>query len=199
MTPMHAMEYGFTLPADFDMPALAAKVQAAVHLTDTLPGLGWKAYMFRHRGSDGSPVNRYASFYLWNDVCAMNRLLWGGGPFHRIVAYFGRPGVEHWVGAAFERGPAIGTAPRSATRSTTALPQDIDPAPAIARAADDLATMARSKGVHSVLLAVDPRAWELLRFTLWSDAAPADASGDRYQVFHFSQPELAAVPIGRQW
>ena len=196
---MHPMEYGFTLPADFDMPALAAKVQAAVHLTDDLPGLGWKAYMFRHRGSDGSPVNRYHSFYLWNDLDAMNRLLWGGGPFHRIVAYFGRPAVEHWVGASFEAGPAIGATPRGATRSLTPLPPDIDPAPALARAASDLKAFAQSTGLHSALLAVDPRAWELLCFTLWSDRAPADAPGDRYQVLHFSKPELASVPTGPRW
>src|SRR5438874_1101643 len=108
---MYAMEYDFTLPADFDMKALAGKVQAAVHLTDDCPGLGLKAYLFRHRGIDGSPVNQYASFYLWHDVSGMNRLLWGGGPFHRIVAYFGRPVVQHWTGAAFETGPTLETTP----------------------------------------------------------------------------------------
>ncbi|WNI19302.1 DUF4865 family protein [Actinacidiphila sp. ITFR-21] len=36
-------------------------------------------------------------------------------------------------------------------------------------------------GVHSVALAVDPRRWELARFTLWQDAAPEEPGSERYR------------------
>ena len=196
---MYAMQYEFTLPADFDMSGLAEKVRAAVHLTDDFQGLGLKAYMFCHRERDGAPVNQYSSFYLWHDVRAMSRFLWGGGPFHRIVAYFGRPIVRHWTGAAFERGAGFEAVPLAATRSLTAIAPDIDPAPVVARAAAGLAALSRTDGVHSAALAIDPQRWELLNFTMWAKAPPAEVVGQRYQVFHLSKPHMAALPTGHHW
>lgn len=48
----------------------------------------------------------------------------------------------------------------------------------------------RRAGVVASALAIDPRHWELLSFTLWAEGAviPEEA-GDRYQVLHLSVPE----------
>ncbi|SEO51846.1 DUF4865 family protein [Actinacidiphila rubida] len=195
---MHAMNYRITLPADYDMGIVHRRVAAKGHLLDGFPGLGLKAYLVRERGTDGSPVNEYAPFYLWNTPEGMNSFLWGPG-FQGLVADFGRPTVEHWAGLAFERGAAVGAVPLSASRRVHRLDPAADPAPVLADEVRALAEQAAAPGVHSAALAVDPRHWEVVRFTLWQDTAPPEPGTDRYRVLHLSRPGLDALPAGRQW
>jgi uncharacterized protein DUF4865 len=186
---MYAMQYEISLPADYDMSIIRERVATRGHALDDFPGLGVKAYLIR----EGAPVNQYAPFYLWNSVAGMNRFLWGGGGFQGIVADFGRPAVRHWAGVAFEVGPARASVPRAATRRTERLSDDEDPALAVERALAELRSDV--PGMHSTALAVDPRSWELVRFTLWADVA--SGPGTHYEVLHLSAPE--ALPVGRHW
>jgi hypothetical protein len=128
----------------------------------------------------------------------MNRFLWGGGGFGGIVADFGRPEVRHWTGAAFERGPAYGAIPRSATRRTRQVPAGEDPQDAVAAAIEEMRRLARTPEVQVTALAVDPGRWELAHFTLWT-GAPSGTDGSRYEVLHVSAPHLDDLPRGRHW
>lgn len=78
-SPMQAMQYEITLPADYDMGIIHRRVAEKGRLTDEFPGLAMKAYLVRERGVAGSPVNQYAPFYLWNTATGMNAFLWGPG------------------------------------------------------------------------------------------------------------------------
>lgn len=102
---MHAMQYELTLPADYDMDVVRARVARVGHLLDDWEGLGFKTYLMRERGVNGSPVNQYAPFYLWNTVEGMNGFLWGGG-FQGLSNDFGRPSVRQWTGLSYEEGGA---------------------------------------------------------------------------------------------
>lgn len=211
---MHAMQYRITLPADYDMGIIRRRVESRGRLLDDFPGLGLKAYLIRERGSGGtsgaetgsgaapgagggSPVNQYAPFYLWNSLRGMNSFLWGPG-FQGIVDDFGRPEVEHWTGLAFDHGPAAGAVPREAARRALPIPPGESPAAVVDRALEAVRAYAATPGVHAAALAVDPRRWELLHFTLWEHTAPAEA-GDRYQVLHLSAPEQDTLETGRHW
>ena len=189
---MYAMQYEITLPADYDMQVIRRRVATKAPTLDNLPGLGLKAYLIRERGVDGSPVNQYAPFYLWASTEGMGGFLWGGRGFGGIVGSFGRPAVRHWTGAACLAGPARGETPRAATRHVEPIPVDADPAVVVAGAVADLERRTRTPGLHTAAVAVDPRSWELVRFALWRDAAPAE-EGLSYQVLHLSQPELASI------
>lgn len=200
---MHAMNYRITLPADYDMKIIRRRVETKGHLLDGFPGLGLKAYLIRERGVDGSPVNEYAPFYLWNTERGMNSFLWGPG-FQGLVDDFGRPVVQHWTGLGFARGPAFARTPRTATHRARPLGPGDAHAAVVDRALADLAEQAARPGVHSAAVAIDPRHWELLHFTLREDGAPAqeapvDGSEDRFQVLHLSAPGLDAIETGRQW
>ncbi|MFD9890509.1 DUF4865 family protein [Amycolatopsis sp. NPDC059027] len=194
---MHAMQYEITLPADYDMDIIRDRVATRGHLLDAFPGLGLKAYAIRERGVDGSTLNQYAPFYLWHEAAGMNAFLWDGG-FGGIIESFGRPVVQHWTGLAFAEGPAFGDTPRAASKHTEPVPAEVMPADVIARALGELETHARRRDVHSAALAIDPRTWELVRYTLWWDAAPEEDEV-RYRVLHVSAPHLATLPRGRQW
>lgn len=202
---MYAMQYEITLPADYDMKIIRDRVATRGHLMDDYEGLGFKAFLIRERGTDGSPVNQYAPFYLWDDTGGMNRFLWGGGGFGGIVDDFGRPAVSHWTGVAFRFGEARDRVPRAAGRFVERIPPGADPAGAVGAAVAAWEERAGAAGVHSSVLAVDPWRWEIVRFTLWEaeaeGEAEAGASGDteRYEVLHVSAPHLEEVPVGRQW
>ena len=197
---MHAMQYDITLPADYDMEIIRKRVATRGHLLDDFPGLGLKAYLRRER-EDGSPVNQYAPFYLWAGAAGMNAFLWGPG-FQGIVNDFGRPVVRHWTVLAYDEGPAAAASPRGATRQRRALPDGIPPAEAVAAELARHGRESATEGVVARALAVDPRRWELLSFTLWAGAAPEpapDELGDRFQVLHLSAPGRRDLPNGRLW
>lgn len=195
---MYAMQYEITLPADYDMEIIRRRVATRGHLTDAYEGLGFKAYLIRERGTDGSPVDQYAPCYLWDDTGGMNRFLWGGGGFNGIIDDFGRPAVHHWTGAAFLEGPARRAAPRAASRHSEPVPAGADPAVVVGRALGEAEKRAGEPGVHSTVVAVDPRHWEVVRLTLWEHAA-SEADAVRYELLHLSTPHLDEIPVGRQW
>jgi hypothetical protein len=68
----------------------------------------------------------------------------------------------------------------------------------LAGVAPELRQRAATDGVHSTALAIDPRNWELVQFTLWEDTAP-ESAGTRYRVLHLSTPELGELQAGRHW
>jgi hypothetical protein len=189
------------------MQIIRKRVADGGRVLDDRAGLGLKAYVIRERGIDGSPVNQYAPFYLWNDTGEMARFLVGGGGFQNIVRDFGRPAARHWTGIACHAGPARAAFPRAASRRLIPIPADSDPdgtglglATLIEREVEELRLVARREDVHTVALAVDPHHWQLMRFVLWKDTvAPDEAATERYEVLHLSAPDLAGLPEGQDW
>lgn len=193
---MHAMQYEITLPADYDMEIIRRRVATRGHLLDAFPGLGLKAYLIRERG-EASPVNQYAPLYLWSAPEGMNSFLWGPG-FQGVVDDFGRPEVQHWTGLAYLDGPAAGAPARTAVRRRVPVADTVRPAGAVDAALEEARLLAASPGVVATALAVDPRRWELLHFTLWEQDPAADP-GDRFEVLHVSAPERDRLGRDRQW
>ncbi|MFE6823449.1 DUF4865 family protein [Streptomyces sp. NPDC057690] len=194
---MHAMQYELTLPADYDMGVIRARVSRVGHLLDDWDGLGLKAYLLRERGVHGSPVNQYAPFYLWNTVEGMNAFLWGGG-FQRLSDDFGRPSVRQWTGLAYEEGVAAGSPALFAVRRREPVPDGVALSGTARDAADEVGRLAREEGAVLAAAAVDTSRWERVHFSLWAHDAPK-ADGDLFQVLHLSAPGRTALPGGRQW
>ncbi|MFE9425544.1 DUF4865 family protein [Kitasatospora sp. NPDC006697] len=191
---MQAMQYEITLPADYDMGIIHRRVAERGHLLDAFPGLGLKAYLVRERGQDGSPVNQYAPFYLWNTTAGRNAFLAGPG-FRGLCADFGRPEVRSWPGLAFHRGPESGSTPRAAVRRLTPVRPGTDPGAQLDEAVAEAAALSGTAGLHSIALGLDAARWELVLFALGTPEL--DLPGDRYRVHHLSEPELDRLPEGR--
>ncbi|MYW48244.1 DUF4865 family protein [Streptomyces sp. SID161] len=192
---MHAMQYELTLPADYDMDVIRARVARVKPLLEDWEGLGCKAYLVRERGVHGSPVNQYAPFYLWNTAEGMNRFLWGG-PFQRLVDDFGRPAVRQWTGLAVAEGG--GARPAFAVRRRQPVPQGVELTPLMEDAAAATERLAAQEGAVLAAAAVDAHRWELVHFSLWEQDTPA-ADGDVFEVLHLSAPGRDRLPRGRQW
>ncbi|MCT9004568.1 DUF4865 family protein [Streptomyces rhizosphaerihabitans] len=194
---MHAMQYEITFPADYDMTVVRDRVDRIGHRLDAWDGLGIKAYLMRERGVDGSPVNQYAPFYLWNTTEGMNSFLWGGA-FQGLVNDFGRPVVQHWTGLAYEEGGAAGSPAKVAVRRRRAVDEGLELSEAIEGAVREAGRLAALDGAVCVGAAVDPRHWEVVHFSLWEHDSPK-APGEVFQVLHVSEPERDRLPRGRRW
>jgi hypothetical protein len=194
---MHALQYEITLPADYDMDVIRGRVSRVGHLLDDWDGLGLKAYLMRERGVDGSPVNQYGPFYLWHTPEGMNSFLWGPG-FQGLVNDFGRPVVQHWMGLAYEDGGAADVTPEVAVRRRVSIPEGAPLTEMTEEAVQETRRLAALDGAVGAAVAVDPRHWELVYFSLWAHDAPK-ATGEVYRVLHLSAPERDRLPRGRQW
>ncbi|MFI6439294.1 DUF4865 family protein [Streptomyces sp. NPDC050759] len=194
---MHAMQYELTLPADYDMNVIRARVARIGHLLDDWEGLGFKSYLMRERGVNGSPVNQYAPFYLWNTVEGMNAFLWGGA-FQGLSNDFGRPSVRQWTGLSYEEGGAVGSPARSAVRRRQPVPEGTELAEVMGEAVEETGRLAGEDGAVFAAAAVDTARWDLVHFSLWAHEAPK-ADGDLFEVLHVSAPGRERLPWGRQW
>jgi hypothetical protein len=194
---MHAMQYEVTLPADYDMGIIRARVARAGHLLDDWEGLGFKAYLMRERGVDGSPVNQYAPFYLWNTAQGMNSFLYGGA-FQGLVDDFGRPAVRQWTGLWYEESALAGGPARVAVRHRQPVPEGTTLGGIAEEAVHDAGRLVALDGAVCAAVAVDSRHWELVHFSLWDHDTPK-ARGDVFQVLHLSAPGRDRLPRGRQW
>jgi hypothetical protein len=192
---MHAMQYELTLPADYDMGVIRARVARLGRLLDDWDGLGFKAYLARERGLRGSPVNQYAPFYLWNTVDGMNAFLWSGG-FQGLSDDFGRPSVRQWTGLAYEEGG--GAQARFAVLRRQPVPASGPLAEAAEEAVREARRLAAEDGALLAAAAVDTSRWELVHFSLWEHDTPK-TDGDVFEVLHLSAPGRDSLPRGRRW
>ncbi|MBE1160207.1 DUF4865 family protein [Dyella acidiphila] len=184
---MITMQYRIGLPADYDMDIIRRRIAERGHLTDKLPGLAFKAYLYAGRDAVGGE-NLYAPFYLWHSTEGMNAFL-GGAGFAGVVASFGRPLVRTWSVWRAETARDLSSA-GYATREIAPIPAhaalDAVRAQENARLQTDL-----DRGALASLSAFDPASWTLLRFRLWRDLVerPQGDDADVYAIGHISQPQ----------
>ncbi|WP_114241635.1 DUF4865 family protein [Dyella sp. C9] len=182
---MIAMQYSFTLPADYDMGIVRQRIADKGHMLDHFEGLRFKAYLHAQRGDD-SAENLYAPFYLWQDSAAMQRFF-GSAGFAALTQAFGWPSIRCWPVWDAYLAPDARHA-RHATREI--LP--VAPYSALDQLrADEHELLQREveRGALAAVNAFEPTTWTHVRLRLWDDTPPSPrASRQHYRVGHVSQP-----------
>ncbi len=180
---MIAMQYGFVLPADYDMGIVHRRIAERGHRTDALPGLLFKAYLVAEKNDATGADNQYAPFYLWQHADAMHDFLAGPG-FASVSQAFGWPSVPTWTTWHAHVSPDVAHA-RFATRSI----HPIAPHTALAALREteaQAAQAAREAGALAVVTGFDPGGWRLVRFCLWRERPAAAGGVQSYAVGHVS-------------
>lgn len=119
---MIAMQYSFTLPADYDMSIVDRRVKEKGHALDKHRPLAFKAYLIARKDDPvtRSQENVYAPFYLWHD-CEGLRDFIGCAGFAGLVKSFGWPSVRAWPALiCAEQGDALSHA-RFASREIVSI------------------------------------------------------------------------------
>jgi hypothetical protein len=181
---MIAMQYSFTLPADYDMAIIRQRIADKGHLLDHFDGLRLKAYLHATRG-DRSSENLYAPFYVWHDSAAMQRFL-GSPGFAALTQAFGWPTIRCWPvwdlhlppearHARYASREIVGIAPYSTLDKLRSdehhgLLRDVE------------------AGAVAAVNAFEPTQWTRVRFRLWNDLPVTSVGSQWYEVGHVSQP-----------
>ena len=187
---MIAMQYGFTLPADYDMAIIRRRIAEKGQLLDDFPGLRFKAYLYADRSDASLPSreNLYAPFYLWHDNEGMNAFLASTG-FAALTQSFGWPRVCPWMVWQAQVAADLSAAV-CATRELQPIPA-YTALDALRRAESEAIRTDAADGALAGVSAFDPANWTVLRFRLWGEPRP-DLAGDNrqlYRVGHVSHPD----------
>lgn len=181
---MIAMQYSFTLPADYDMAIVRQRIAAKGHLLDQFDGLVLKSYLHATRG-ESSSENLYAPFYLWRDSAAMQRFL-GSEGFANLARAFGWPSIRVWPVWDAYLSPEARHA-HFASRVVTPIAPYADLAQLRSEARGAIERDAE-RGALAAASAFEPTTWTRVDFRLWNDTPPAPSAGQWYDVGHVSQP-----------
>jgi hypothetical protein len=183
---MIAMQYAFTLPADYDMAIIDRRIHDKGPITDGFPKLGFKAYLTARKGELGATDNLYAPFYLWRHPDGARDFLCGPG-FEAVNQSFGRPQVATWIVWHGDVAPDA-TKARFATREILPLGTEVS----LASVRESETARARERldepGMLASVAAFDPSGWTMVRFALHADAPAVSPSTRIYRVGHVSLP-----------
>ena len=181
---MIAMQYSFTLPADYDMAIIRQRIADKGHMLDHFDGLLIKSYLHAQRGN-ASEENLYAPFYVWRDSAAMQRFL-GSDGFANLTKAFGWPSIRVWpVWDAY-----ISPEARHARVASRDI-QPITPFSALDVAREEQRGQLQrdiERGALAAVSAFEPTTWTRVSFRLWGDTPPASPNGQQYDVGHVSLP-----------
>lgn len=83
-------------------------------------------------------------------------------------------------------------------RRRVSIPEGVPLAEVTEEAMRVTGRLASLDGVVGAAVAVDPRHWEVVHFSLWAHDSPK-AAGEVYRVLHLSAPERDGLRRGRQW
>lgn len=181
---MIAMQYSFTLPADYDMAIIRQRIADKGHMLDHFDGLLLKSYLHAERGASSSE-NLYAPFYVWRDSAAMQRFL-GSEGFANLAKAFGWPSIRVW--------PVWDAYLSPEARHARFASRDIQPIASYAALDAEREASRESlqhdieRGALAAVSAFEPTTWTRVAFRLWDEARTTPRAGQWYAVGHVSQP-----------
>jgi len=180
--PALAMQYSFTLPADYDMGIVERRIADKGPALDGLPGLSVKAYLSARR--DGARrENLYAPFYVWESAAAMSGFLAGPG-FAGVADAFGWPQVRVWVVWRARLAADVAKA-KFATREIAPIAPFTTLEPLRAEETE-AADAAAAQGALAAVAGFEPTNWTRVRFRLWREAPARRDATALYEVGHVS-------------
>lgn len=183
---MIAMQYSFTLPADYDMTIIDRRIRDKGPMTDGFPKLDFKAYLTARKGELGAIDNLYAPFYLWRHPEGASNFFCGPG-FEAVSQSFGRPQVATWIVWHGDVTPDVASV-RFATREISPLDNEVSLASIREHETARARKRLREPGVLASVGAFDPSGWTMVRFALHADAPAVSPSTRIYRVGHVSLP-----------
>jgi hypothetical protein len=190
---MIAMQYSFSLPADYDMTIVDRRIAEKGPLLDNFPNLKFKAYLTARRTGDEtrSQENLYAPFYLWSHEDGLNDFVCGDG-FAAVTRAFGWPQVRTWVVWRAQLSANVSQA-TFATRELFSTPAHAALGELRRRESNEALEDVENGGALASVAAFELTTWTRVRFRLWRELPTAVGAGvQRYKVGHLSVPATPA-------
>jgi len=185
---MLAMQYSFTLPADYDMSIIRQRIATNGHRMDGFPGLVFKAFLQSSRDPQRQCAheNLYATFYVWENNEGMNRFLSSPG-FAALTTSFGWPAIKIWSVWKSCLSPAARLA-TCATREIVHIAPFSDLAELQEIESQRVDSDVNEHAALASVVGFEPSTWTLVRFRLWQtrENDMDQAGGQRYEIGHLA-------------
>lgn len=205
---MIAMQYSFTLPANYDMDIIRERIVTNGPLTDGLPGLVQKGFLMNEKGKGLANFvasnNEYAPFYVWQTEEAMRDFLLSSR-FEKLSQDFGRPVVQTWPIVEFDTSSTrLLEYPLVATKETVALSDSIELSQQIERERLLHRQIVNENAVYSRAVAIDIQNWQVVRFSIWPSSREDNSTAKTplmnnamafhaYQLFYLAREKENAL------
>ena len=181
---MLAMQYSIRLPADYDSAQIRQRVNQRKSLFDEHDGLVHKSFLYSEAD------NLYAPFYVWKDVVEAQKFLFAD-LFKGVIDTFSRCRVRSWFTTDMAYGNRALT-PAFARREVDMIPPEMPLDKFLAEEKEAQNALLSNPNLYMHVVALDADRWEILRYSLWSDAQgaakPLSDSYINYEVLHVSEP-----------
>lgn len=170
-----AMQYSYTLPADYDMSIIRQRVASKGHLLNGFPNLIFKAFTFAASDDNTrySRENLYAPIYLWQNAAGINQFFENRG-FAALVQTFGWPQVRIWSVWCAQLHESFPSA-SWATRECKTIPPFSELEQLRQQETDKVAEDINTHQAVAAFTAFEPTHWSLVRFRLWRHRPPQPA------------------------
>lgn len=183
---MLAMQYSIQLPPDFDGQQIKTRVASRKALFDEHEGLVHKSFLY----NDADKL--YAPFYVWQDVGRAQEFLLND-LFKGVIDTFSRCRVRSWFSTHMAYGNRA-LVPAFAYREVDVIAPEERLDVFLQQEKTHQDALLSDPNLYMHLVAFDAERWEILRFSLWKDAASAQKPGSDsyigYDVLHVSEPKF---------
>ncbi len=184
---MLAMQYSIELPIGYDTDLIRKRVTERSKLFDGFPGLVHKAYLFNEQDK------LYAPFYIWSDGVQARKFLFDQ-LFRGVIESFHRPRVRSWM-VLDSIYNTLSFMPAFARREIDMIAPEDNLEALFQQEKNNQVALAANKSLHFHTIALDADRWELVRYSLWRDAAsatpPTSDCVQTYDVLHFQDASTA--------
>ena len=184
---MIAMQYSFTLPADYDMTRIDERIKSKGYLLNGFPHLKCKAYLSAKRQDEAysSQHNLYAPFYIWDDAKGASAFLASQG-FEALKESFGRPDIDIWLPLAHCITDDVAKS-QFATRHIAPIAPQTSLAD-LRKDMDEAVSNAGKRGVTAVFAGFDPHTWRQIYFEMGQSLpVQPDETTQIYRVGYIAQ------------
>nr|WP_319513659.1 DUF4865 family protein [uncultured Cohaesibacter sp.] len=184
---MIAMQYSFTLPADYDMTRIDERIKSKGHLLNGFPHLKCKAYLSAKRQDEAysSQHNLYAPFYIWDDAEGASAFLASQG-FEALKDSFGRPNTDIWLPLAHCVTDDVAKS-QFATRHIAPIAPQTSLAD-LRKDMEEAVSTAIKRGATAAFAGFDPHTWHQIYFEMGQHLpAQRDEETQIYRVGYIAQ------------
>ena len=184
---MIALRCSVTLPRDYDLARVRARIEKDAPQHDSAAGLVLLAHGVREAGTAGAGVHEYSQVSVWANTSRMGTYLWGEGGLERIRAQYGAIEVQLWPIAGLQMDRARMDAANTLELSEGTADRDSALSVLGSEAKGGAAKAIKSRDVHAAIRGLDAQTGRIWACDVRTGLSRS-SDGTAFELAHLSMP-----------
>ena len=175
---MIGMQYKITLPSDYNMELIKARVRENGFKTDGFDDLLFKCYLIKEKGVNGIE-NIYTPLYVWKNSEGMNKFLFEGY-YDNIIRSFGWQNINIGISILSELSDSF-----NASKYAIEVTNEISPNITLTNFKNSISSSSiQDKSYTGRVCIYNPDKWRYSMFYFYKEYPNTDY--DTFQILHIS-------------